>query len=177
MPGVRRLIRIAFNALAVISLLLAILVAGLWVRSYGRVDFFHYNRNSPTIANVQGVGGFSTYGWLVVAVFDWPQGQNPRKLGFGGRVQVLDPKDPATAKYAEDWKYGYFSAGAGHGQLTFRWWNVFILTGILPAAWGVMRYCRHRIVKAGRCLTCGYDLRATPERCPECGAMPKAASV
>jgi hypothetical protein len=56
------------------------------------------------------------------------------------------------------------------------------LTGVLPLAWltlvtaGVLRHrAESRRRRAGRCVRCGYDLRATPGRCPECGQAPASA--
>jgi hypothetical protein len=50
------------------------------------------------------------------------------------------------------------------------------LTAILPA-FALRSYCRkiirRRRVRKILCAFCGYDLRATPDQCPECGAIPQ----
>ena len=45
-------------------------------------------------------------------------------------------------------------------------WLPFTLVAILT---GFLWYRDRRTVKPGHCLTCGYDLRASKDKCPECG--------
>jgi hypothetical protein len=47
------------------------------------------------------------------------------------------------------------------------WLPVFF--AILPVIWLYKRRREQIRSQAGHCTHCGYDLRATPERCPECG--------
>ena len=55
-------------------------------------------------------------------------------------------------------------------QLDISYWLPVVAFAVLPVWW----YRRRAKLRAsvGLCRTCGYDLRATPERCPECGAVP-----
>jgi hypothetical protein len=50
-----------------------------------------------------------------------------------------------------------------------------VLSLILPITWilvAAIRYfdSAYSAHRTGFCTVCGYDLRATPDRCPECGA-------
>lgn len=48
-------------------------------------------------------------------------------------------------------------------------WFVALLASLLPLRWMVVRTRIRRMREAAQCVQCGYDLRASPDRCPECG--------
>jgi hypothetical protein len=61
-----------------------------------------------------------------------------------------------------------------HSAALIPWWFVSPPLALLPALWLRRRLVTRRRPAMGRCLACGFDLRATPDRCPECGtAVPE----
>ncbi|HEX4793604.1 MAG TPA: hypothetical protein VH370_07430 [Humisphaera sp.] len=58
--------------------------------------------------------------------------------------------------------------------VTMPLWFIAAMFGVLPAIqWGRIHRARiaRRRASAGLCAACGYDLRASSGRCPECGLL------
>jgi hypothetical protein len=65
----------------------------------------------------------------------------------------------------------------GHLASARDWWFVIPLAVVLPSVWRRLRARSRSRSSRGLCSVCGYDLRATPCRCPECGNVPIATAV
>ncbi|HEX2971642.1 MAG TPA: hypothetical protein VHP11_04885 [Tepidisphaeraceae bacterium] len=65
---------------------------------------------------------------------------------------------------------------SGHGLTVPLWFLAAV--SCLPSIPVLTRQIRNRYRRrSGLCPTCGYDLRATPDRCPECGRLNSPSDI
>lgn len=104
-------------------------------------------------------------------------------LGYSRwEIQHLAPDQFAESFFDDPlnwrlWGYGLYECGrqgASIVQLEIPVW-LFAAVGIALAVVPLIRRLRKKFGGTGRCVQCGYDLRATPDRCPECGGVPAGA--
>jgi hypothetical protein len=136
-------------------------------------------------------------------VFALPESAVPK---WNGHVWVLDycglcvELDPAPKPPVDAGHHGVFGRYQGeptvridpaqltalraywHSRLDRRigsvaYWAVIAPGLVLPALFMRSRWVRNHRLRLGLCLSCGYDLRATRDRCPECGAMSAGADL
>jgi hypothetical protein len=122
--------------------------------------------------------------WGVMYGFSWrekttlkpdPSETDSKLTGWGIVYPILMPYDTTLGFSLRGEDGAYIGHGPyGEGQWSFPIWPL-ALACLIPEM--RLRWKRRRARRADRtrtCRACGYDLRATPSRCPECGVIPVA---
>jgi hypothetical protein len=176
------------HALSAISLLTCTVLIFLWYRSHSVADWVTYSNGRGVYHEYVTLPGQFRYtrvtGWPAAQPLEWRLepfpplrpvfGQQPVYrtwaiigVGFDGGSRRINSPNAAAGVYAP-LTVAYQVTAVPFAVPAF----VAAVVGLLP--WirrrRRVREREHR-VKQGLCPSCGYDLRATEERCPECGAV------
>jgi hypothetical protein len=184
----RRFGRWIFNGLAVLSLVLCVTTAVLWVRSYRVADslrmiYFtpypncdlvhelYFKSMAGGVSLEEDIDHFRKGEGIKVRGSGWSTFGTPVYPFFGTRSLI------ASRNHLSVWQQVGFEIGNSsegtppsvvRGVILPHWACMGLLL-ITPALWFASNRRRQRRIAAGLCARCGYDLRATPDRCPECG--------
>jgi hypothetical protein len=166
--------RIFITILFIFSTVLLVFVAAMWTRSYWVMDKLMI-RPTSSIVTIHFFGGQGSVACTVTSETDYKVSPHWYKV-----EQIDKPTD----------LYNYWGS-AGFTAKNLIYFGGFVverpgvvqgrLCGILVPHWflllltalivGLMtwRWLRARRRDPNLCAKCGYDLRASPQRCPECG--------
>jgi hypothetical protein len=171
-----------FNTLSALSLVLCLGFVGLWIRSCCVWDSLSYctiKEQGPPIVTANYTiaserGAIDCELWQVkqhpmetLADFaSWPLGQVKRHTSTPREVPPFRwfrfaharPNNLGPKKTLDIY------------QVRIPSWFPCLLTAIPPALWLRRTHRKYKRAKSGLCPTCGYDLRASQDRCPECGS-------
>jgi hypothetical protein len=173
---------------AAMSLLLCTMALALWVRSSIVCDRLHVPLDDPTRPVLAPTSLLTRRGWpMGTPAYLYPsfdvesaegsicfaklflldsRGTNPWSGGTWDQRDI--PSLPLLCP-------GRFGFGLGIQGATLSkavripYWAIVVAGAPLPIIWAQRSLRARRERTAGLCRVCGYDLRATPERCPECG--------
>lgn len=171
--------------LAVLSLLLAIGAAVLWIRSYSFYDAVFYSNIERThhLFTLPGSIALTTWNHLPVDDFKWETefvkiDEAKIRVYRDGREQIVDRwENPPGMKAGFWWNSGefvlqrqdkpLFTQKHVHAAVPIWALTLLLLTG--PAIWIGKLVQRYQRMKHGRCIYCNAVM-PTPDRCPNCEA-------
>ena len=165
-----------FTLLSVVSLVLCAAVCALWVRSFHVADWVVLiHRHAPMRTSSAGVATWDGAFSLQVSLKASTDYGDPRNTLWQYNPQPAgSPMVLPFDRSAERW-LGFGGTWSGkHFMLIVPVWAIVLVSGAAAAlSWRRTRQVR-RAQRMGLCPSCGYDLRATPGRCPECGGVNRA---
>jgi hypothetical protein len=170
------------NLLTALSLLLCVAVTALWVRVRVCWDIFHVRLPGHVVYVSTDPSGVAV-GWWRRAEYDIFAEEWRSFLHAAESVSERAQQHQRFFRPYVHWRFAGFYK-AQQARVVPRWtavgvplWFPLVVFGVLPTARvrALARRRRHR--SSGLCPSCGYDLRATPGRCPECGRPPDVQLV
>jgi hypothetical protein len=183
---VKRFRRWLFNGVAALSLVLSLATCVFWVRGYRYAESFFYNAFHVSDIHekhyfVTSVRGTAAIGYGQVTYFTLQFATNDARRWAGFHCWSIPSAQRITLDYSLLHQMGFacfhlqgntLQATNSSNTVTLPDWFIALLFLILPSM-AIVRIFRRRILaRQGHCAICGYDMRATPDRCPECGTIP-----